>query len=153
MISASLGAHYSFRFVLLSIRLFWQTLIGSFFSNKSSTATINQLKKQLADKFNGQVVLTYKGRDAIQVALTSHSFVKSNDIILTQAFTCYAIEEAIIRAGAKPGFVDVGKGQVNLAVETLQRGFERYDQENQRVRAVIVQHSLGHPAEIAKIRD
>ncbi|MFH2118686.1 MAG: DegT/DnrJ/EryC1/StrS family aminotransferase, partial [Candidatus Paceibacterota bacterium] len=42
--------------------------------------------------------------------------------------------------------------QVNLTVETLQRGFERCNQENQHVRAVIVQHSLGHPAEIAEIK-
>jgi dTDP-4-amino-4,6-dideoxygalactose transaminase len=148
MISASLGAHYSSHFVTKSIGLWWQTLVSK--TSQAGAAT-DQLKNQLKKQFGGQIVLTYKGRDAIELALKAHGLTNTRDVVLTQAFTCFAIEEAIIRAGATPGYVDIGEGQLNMTVKTLEQAHERINQAGQSAKAVIVQHSLGHPAEIAKI--
>lgn len=144
MINASLGAHYSPRFVSRSIGLFWRTMLGM--SNNQAIAT---LKQKLNHIFSGQTVLTYKGRDAIELALRGYGLTNRQAVVLTQAFTCFAIEEAIVRAGATPEYVDLGKNQLNLTTATLQQAAKRH---GKKVKAVIVQHSLGHPAEIGKIR-
>jgi dTDP-4-amino-4,6-dideoxygalactose transaminase len=114
-------------------------------------SSLEQLKTKLTKQFAGQVVLTYKGRDAIELALIAHGLTQINDVILTQAFSCYAIEEAIRRAGATAGYVDVGTNQLNLTVQFLEKARRQYKQAGQNPRAVIIQHSLGHPAEVTKI--
>lgn len=144
MISASLGAHYSNQFIKTSIGLFWHSLFGSWVADNSRT----NLRKKLEDQFGGTASLVYKGRDAIEVVLRAYELTQPTDVVLTQAFTCLAIEEGILRAGATPSYVDVGDGQLNLTVKTLERA---YQQHGTTVKAVIVQHSLGHPAEIEAI--
>lgn len=143
MINASLGAHYSAIFVRLSVRLWWQTLFGLPLGQASE-----QLREQLEQLFGGTAVLVYKGRDAIELALRAYGLTKPTDQVLTQAFTCFAIEEAIVRAGATPVYVDVGEGELNLTVKTLDQALKRA----KSARAVIVQNSLGHPADMAGIR-
>lgn len=144
MINASLGAHYSNQLVATSIKLFWQTLLGV--KHQPALAT---LKHKLENTFSGQAVLTYKGRDAIELALRAYGLTDKKDLVLTQAFSCYAIEEGIARAGATASYVDVGKDQLNLTVTNLNKA---YQQHGKQVKAVLVQHSLGHPAKIGQIR-
>lgn len=145
MINASLGAHYSNQFVSTSIKWWWQTLFG-----KVDTKAKIELTERLSSEFGGQAVLVYKGRDAIELALRGYGFTNSTDVILTQAFTCYAIEEAIVRAGAKPVYVDLGDSQLNLNVKTLETARKKH---GKKIKAVIVQNTLGHPAEMRKIHE
>jgi dTDP-4-amino-4,6-dideoxygalactose transaminase len=143
MISASLGAHYSSSFVRQSNRLFWQVLLG--WPVKKTSA---DLKQRLEKEFGGEAALTYKGRDAIELALRAYGLTDPNSPILTQAFTCFAIEEAIVRAGSVPAYTDVEAKQLNLTVQTLQAAYKQHP----TAKAVIVQHSLGHPADIKAIQ-
>lgn len=143
MISASLGAHYSTSFVRQSVRLFWQVLLGWPVKKVSP-----DLKRSLEETFGGTAVLTYKGRDAIELALRSYGLTDPQSPVLTQAFTCFAIEEAIVRAGCLPAYADVEAKQLNLTVQTLQTAYKQHP----TAKAVIVQHSLGHPADIKAIQ-
>jgi len=142
MINASLGAHYSSQLVHRSIGLWWRTLLGLPVTDVSS-----QLQAELEATFGGQAVLVYKGRDAIELALRGFGINTHSQTVLTQAFTCHAIEEAITRAGAHTHYVDLGKNQLNLTVETLSQAYK----QAKNVKAVIVQNTLGHPAEMAKL--
>ena len=108
MINASLGAHYSTRFVLTSVGLWWQTLLGL-----QATQASARLKTKLELLFDGQAALVYKGRDAIELVLRAYGLTDPSSVVLTQAFTCFAIEEAIVRAGATPHYADIGKDQLN----------------------------------------
>lgn len=143
MISASLGAHYSPQFVKTSMKLFWRAALGWPMKKVSG-----DVKRLLEEKFGGETFLVYKGRDAIEVALRAYGLTDPQNPILTQAFTCFAIEEAIVRAGSRPAYVDVGVKQLNLTVQTLQAAYKQHPS----AKAVIVQHSLGHPADIKAIQ-
>ena len=112
----SLGSNYSWNFVRLALK-------NIFFCDKSAQA---RLISRLNEKFHGQTFLFYKGRDAIEFSLRAYGIGSiPEDTVLTQAFSCHAIEEAIIKAGAKPFFVDLKDGQLNPSLDTVQYAFRR----------------------------
>lgn len=137
----SLGSNYNLSFVLTALR----NLGGS------DAKYEKELKRALEKKFKGQATLVYKGRDAIELILKSFT-IGEGDLVLTQAFTCHAIEEAITRVGAEPVYVDLVKAGLNPSVETLQVAFEKASHDkDKKVKAVLVQHTLGIPADVEKI--
>jgi perosamine synthetase len=132
----SLGSNYSWPFIWLAFRQLWVT----------QPSAVEQTKKLLESKYHGRAQLFYKGRDAIEFALRAYG-IGQNDQVLTQAFSCYAIEEAIKRAGAEAIFVDLAKHSLNPSVSTLQAAHKKAP----HAKAVLIQHTLGYPAEIQKI--
>jgi perosamine synthetase len=134
---ASLGSNYSRAFVFEAL--------GQLI--RPNYKAVSELQRRLARDFSGEVELFYKGRDAIQYSLIRLGLTDGSQV-LTQAFSCFAIEEAIVGAGAEPVYVDVGQGTTNLTVATLKEAL----QHAPRARAILVQHSLGVPAEIEAIR-
>ncbi len=132
----SLGSNYSISFIKLALK--------QIFSPKVSA--IDELKYFLHRKFDGQVHLFYKGRDAIEFSIKSLDLEK-NDQVLIQAFSCHAIQEAISKAGAKPVFMDIEKNNLNPGINNLRQAFKK----SKRPKAVLIQHTLGTPANIKKI--
>jgi dTDP-4-amino-4,6-dideoxygalactose transaminase len=143
MINASLGANYSNFFVWESLKQLGLALVGF-----EQPTVLKTLEKKLNQYFPGQVNFVYKGRDAIELCLKELAITDKNHGVITQAFTCSAIEEGINRAGGTAVYADIGKDQLNLTVETLEQAKSN---STVQIKAVIVQHSLGHPAEIKKI--
>lgn len=140
MIFNSLGSNYSGQFVKLAMKqLIWP--------NQKAKV---QLQQKLEKQFKGQAILVYKGRDAIELALRAYG-IGPGDQVLIQAFSCYAIEEAIKRTKAEAVYVDLAKGQLNPGVKELQAGLKR-EPVASRPKAVLIQHTLGQPAEIKKIK-
>ncbi|MDA1079402.1 MAG: peptidoglycan bridge formation glycyltransferase FemA/FemB family protein [bacterium] len=137
----SLGSNYSLGFAL---RLLWWYFLPPARSQVQTT-----LAQQLLDRFPefSEPYFFATGRDAIQFAL-QHLPSAAGSKILTQAFSCAAIEEAILGAKMKPVFVDLGERSTNLDAATLQVAYEK----NPTARIVLVQHVLGCPADIASIR-
>jgi perosamine synthetase len=135
----SLGSNYSFSFALASLQQL-------FFSSKED---LKKLEHSLEKEFNGTAFLFYKGRDAIEFAVRVLE-CKKDEAVLTQAFTCHAIEEAIVRAGVQTVYVDLEHDSFNPSVETLQKAVK----ENKNIvpKALIIQHTLGVPAEITQIQ-
>ncbi|MGD9129309.1 MAG: DegT/DnrJ/EryC1/StrS family aminotransferase [Candidatus Woesebacteria bacterium] len=138
----SLGSNYDWQFAKLALSQIFK-------SQKSALAQKNltKLKELLEQNFQGRALLFYKGRDAIEFTLEAAG-ISSGDEVLTQAFTCYAIEEAILRTGAKAVYVDIAKNELNLSVKTLKQALEKASNP----KAVIVQHSLGTIADILAIK-
>ncbi|MBI2036264.1 aminotransferase class I/II-fold pyridoxal phosphate-dependent enzyme [Candidatus Microgenomates bacterium] len=105
--------------------------------------------KSLEDWFRryfqvGYAVSFDSGRSALY-ALVKALGIKSNDEILMQAFTCVAVPNSIIWAGAKPIFVDVDDvGNIDIA--DLKKKITR------RSRAIIIQHTFGISANMEKIK-
>jgi perosamine synthetase len=133
----SLGSNYSWEFV-------WLALTQVFLPNKT---TLTQLKEALTINSNDKIIFTYKGRDAIELALKGFG-VQNHDQVLTQAFTCHAIEEAIKRTGAEPVYVDVDTQTWNPTPKQLDVALKKAP----HAKAVIIQHTLGLPAEIEAIQ-
>ena len=137
----SLGSHYSF-FESLS---FLQAFL---FAGKSEIfeleAHIKKTYSQVPQE--AHVVTVYKGRDAIQLCL--QVLLPKSSQVITQAFTCHAVQEAIVKAGMKVVFADITAGTSNLSVATLTQAL----QKNPQAQAVLVQHSLGIPADSYAIK-
>ena len=127
----SLGSNYSFGFALKSL-----FSIGS----KSDA---DYLIEQLQDEFGGKTTLTYKGRHALELALR-YSDLPANSNVAISGFTCYAVYRAVEKAGYNPVFVDVAKNQLHFGVDELQQAGD--------INAVIVQNTLGLPANISAIK-
>jgi perosamine synthetase len=144
MINASLGSHYSNGFIKQSLIQLGLTLL-----NIKKPDYKKELKKELGKFWPGEINLVYKGRDAIDLCLRRYGIDKNSDGVMTQAFTCGAIEEGIGRAGATPLYVDIDKKKLNPTVDILEKAWNNNKQL--KIKAIIIQHSLGNPADIKDI--
>jgi len=86
----------------------------------------------------------FRGRVALYAILEVLG-VKKGDEVITQAFTCIAVPEAIIAIGAKPIYVDIKSNDVNMGVNDLK------NKVSSKTKAIIVQHTYGIPADMDDI--
>lgn len=131
----SLGSNYNLKYVLKSL-----------FSN--ATYQNQKLENFLEEKYQGKVILTYKGREALILALKILNLPKESCVAIN-GFTCYAVAKAVEEASFTPICLDLGEKNtdLNFAPETL----EKILKENKNIKAVIVQNTLGYPTDIEKI--
>lgn len=134
MIFNSLGSNYDFRYVIKSLFGF-----GSLDGRK-------RLKNVLRKRFNGEVELVYKGREAIEVALRI-SGLKRGEYVAINGLTCYVVYKAIINVGLKVEYLDIDSDRLNFSSKVLEKAIEK----NSKIRAVIVQNTLGSPCDIENI--
>jgi len=131
----SLGSNYSWRFAFSNL-----------FSHGSKKAEDN-LKTMLGDYYGGkEVTLTYKGREALELAL-QQSGLPQNSVIGINGFTCYVVYRAVEDAGYRPVFIDTAQNQLNFGLSELRTTHTEYPQ----IKAVIIQNTLGYPADITAI--
>jgi perosamine synthetase len=86
----------------------------------------------------------YRGRVALQAILRALN-VSHGDEVITQAFTCVAVPEAIMAVGASPVYADIELNGFTMDPHSLR------DKINLRTRAIIVQHSFGIPGKMDEI--
>jgi len=86
----------------------------------------------------------YRGRVALYALLKALD-IASGDEVLTQAFTCVAVPEGIMAAGAKPVWVDIEAQGYNMDPNDLERKL------TSKTRAIVVQHTYGIPADMGPI--
>jgi perosamine synthetase len=124
----SLGSNYDLNFALKAL----------FSMGKSN------LKEKLEQKYGGKAVLFYKGREAITFGLKSLS-LPQDSLVAINGFTCYAVYRAIEEAGLKPLLIDVPDKGLNFDLKELE------EKCNSKVKAVIIQNTLGYPCDIEAI--
>ena len=125
----SLGSNYNFGFVLKSL-----FALGS-------DREVLKLKKTLKEKYEGDVVLFYKGREAITFALESLNLPRNSSVAFT-GFTCYAVYKAIEKAGFNPIPIDITES-LNFSADELNKTVKDFD-----VKVLIIQNTLGYPCNI-----
>lgn len=86
------------------------------------------------------------GAAAITLSLRALG-VGPGDEVVTTPFSFYASSSCILDAGARPRFVDVDPGTLNLDVTQLERAL------TPRVKAVLPVHIFGQPADMAPLLD
>lgn len=104
------------------------------------------LKAYLEDKYQGQAVLVYKGREAIELSLRLLNLPK-NSFIAINGFTCYAVYQAIIKVGHEVEYLDIEESDLNFSPVSLESSLKN----NPRIKVLIVQNTLGYPCDIDKI--
>src|SRR3989344_2704625 len=131
----SLGSNYDLKYVLKSL-----------FSN--AIYQNQKLKNFLKKKYQGKVILTYKGREALTLALKILNLSKESCVAIN-GFTCYAVYKAVEKAGLTPICLDLEEKNtdLNFAPETL----EKILKENKNIKVVVIQNTLGYPTDIEKI--
>jgi dTDP-4-amino-4,6-dideoxygalactose transaminase len=85
------------------------------------------------------------GTEALWLALVAAG-VKPGDSVITTAFSFFASASAIVRAGAKPVFVDVDAGTLNLDAALVDRQIRTRRPEN--LRAILPVHLYGQCADM-----
>jgi len=140
----SLGSNYSEEMI---------RLVSSFKKHptKKQHELEQDLKERLGNHFAGDVILTYKGRDAIELVLRPLAESNVQQAILTQGLACHAIEEGIVRAGLLPIYVDLEKNSISPSVKTLEEGMKRANEVGAIVTAVFLQHTLGYANPVSDI--
>lgn len=128
----SLGSNYDFKFVLKSLF----TLGGD----------PEKLENLLEEKYGGKAILLYKGREAIKLALKSLNLPEGSFVAIN-GFTCFAVYDAIKKAGLGVEYLDIEKGNLNFSPETLREALNK----NPNIKIVIIQNTLGFPCNIEEI--
>lgn len=130
----SLGSNYDLNSVFKAL-----------FSRNSKRYRV-ELKKILSEKFNGEVILTYKGRQAIEIALRILN-LSEGSVVAINGFTCFAVYQAVISAGLKVEYLDIEKEELNFSPEQLINTLRK----NPQIKVVIIQNTLGYPAQVEEI--
>lgn len=85
------------------------------------------------------------GRSAFLSILKSFGIGDGDEVII-QAFTCVAVPEVVMWAGATPVYADIGKDGYNLDPKQIEKKITK------RTKAIVVQHTFGIPADIESIK-
>lgn len=94
----------------------------------------------VADEY---VTLTKNGRSALALALKAT--VPKHSKVIVNAFTCYAVIEAIKAADCTPVFADIDPHTLNFTITTISKVL------TPEVKAIIVQNTFGNPTDIRPI--
>lgn len=131
----SLGSNYNLKYVLKSL-----------FSDSANQN--RKLKKFLEEKYTGKAILTYKGREALTLALKTLNLPEKTGVAIN-GFTCVALYKAIEEAGCAPICLDLEEKNtdLNFTAETL----EKILKENKSIKVAVIQNTLGYPADIERI--
>src|SRR3989338_8909480 len=86
----------------------------------------------------GDWILFDSGRTGLE-AILKCAGIGAGDEVLLQAFTCVAVPNSVLWAGAKPVYVDCNEN-FTMSVEDLKKKI------NPRCKAIIVQHTFGNIA-------
>ncbi len=129
----SLGSNYNGGFVFRSL-------------TRTESRGKQKLKNFLEEKYKGKAVLTYKGRQALELALSSMGLKNDSGVAVT-GFTCIAVIDAIEKQNLKPVYLDIDHLTLNFAAETLEEKLK----SNKNIRVVIIQNTLGYPCDLEEI--
>lgn len=105
----------------------------------------DELTFLLEKTYQGKVLLTTKGREAIEIALSA--FPKDYAVGIT-GYTCYAVYEAVVKSQHRPVFIDLDKNSLNFSVTELKTCIKN----NPDLKIVILQNTLGFPCELLEIK-
>ena len=131
----SLGSNYNLQYVFRSL-----------FSDSSGQN--QKLKNFLEEKYKGKAVLTYKGREALILALKILNLPKESCVAIN-GFTCYAVYKAIYKAGLVPICLDLEEKNtdLNFAPAILEKTLK----ENNSIKVIVVQNTFGYSCNIEAI--
>jgi perosamine synthetase len=103
-----------------------------------------QLHRWFERRYGGRAFGYNSGRAALR-ALLRAADMKPGDEVIVCGFTCLAVPEAVLYAGATPVYADMSLQDWSSGVEQV------LAVATERTRAVVVQHTFGIPASVAAV--
>jgi len=92
----------------------------------------------------------WKGRVALYAALKSLGVETGNRVIMP-AYTCFAVPLAVQLSGARPVYADIDPRTFDLTLDSVEAAWNEHRGDS--IRAVIIQHTYGIPADSRAIVD
>lgn len=108
------------------------------------------LQQYLAKMYHTEpknVFLMNNGRSALAAALKA--FLPENSEVIINGFTCYAVVQAVEKAGMVPVYADINRKTLNFDIKTL----EKVLQKHPKAKALIIQNTLGICVNIKEIEE
>lgn len=130
----SLGSNYTFGFALRSLLAIGQ--------KKQQQALITFLEH----KYGGKAYLTYKGRQAIELALKFSDHPQAHVAFL--GFTCFAVYKAIQDQTHPVHYMDTSSTSLQFSAHALRQAVS----DNPLIKIVIIQNTLGYVCDIQGIK-
>ena len=103
----------------------------------------NELARYVGTKY---AIACSSGTAALHLALVSMG-LKNDDGVIMPSYVCASPYFATLYAGAKPKIVDIDQADFNICAETVKKRL------TQKVKAIIVPHMFGNPAELEKLQE
>lgn len=116
-----------------------------FISNQLHYRT--DLDAYLQRQYQGEVIMLYKGRESLALALQLAS-LPAGSYVAINGFTCFAVYKAIAEQGLHIEYLDIETNSLDFSADTFRKAIQR----NPKIKAVIVQNSLGYPADVLQIK-
>jgi perosamine synthetase len=109
---------------------------------------VEKLEQDFARLFGNdyQAIAVNSGRSAQYLILKALGIEENINEVLIQAFTCIAVPNAVLWAGAKPLFADMN-GSYNLDPEAVRKAV------TPQTKAIVAQHTFGIPADLHALRE
>ncbi len=105
---------------------------------------VNRVEMWLRGYFGIPHAYTFdSGRSALFFALQAID-IQQGDEVLVQGYTCMVVSNAIIWAGGKPVYVDIGS-DLNMDVQNLAKKITPHS------KVIVIQHTFGQPADLGPI--
>ncbi len=106
-------------------------------------------KKKLAgyleSRYGGKAVLTYKGREALRLALEA---IPGNGAVAINGFTCWAVYQSVQESNSTCHYLDISGTSLNFSADALRDALAA----DPSIKAVVVQNTLGLPCDIERIQ-
>ncbi len=134
----SLIPNFSIEDIKLSLKLFFQPW------KYQTQAWERELQDKLSTYLDSPHVFLYDSGRSAEYFLLKALGIGSGDEVIIQAFTCVAVPNSIIWAGARPVYADID-GTLNLDPSGLEGHITPH------TKAVIVQHTFGTSANLERI--
>jgi dTDP-4-amino-4,6-dideoxygalactose transaminase len=108
------------------------------------------LRQYLAKTYDTEarnIFLMNNGRSALAAAMKT--FLNPGDEVIINGFTCYAVLQAVEKAGMVPVYADINRKTLNFNTKTLEKAIKNH----QKVKALIIQNTLGICVNIKEIEE
>ena len=146
MVKRKISLYFSSITIRRSFQSIWVWLTSLLIMGHARRRQLHQVIKEVYCPHSSDVFSFGSGRSALTACLRAAG-IKAGDEVLLSAYTCLAVPTAVIAAGAVPVYVDIDSASLNVEANTV------FANLSPRVRAVVVQHTLGKPADVHAIVD
>ncbi len=99
---------------------------------------------------NRPTLAVSSGTAALHLALTAIG-IGPGDLVVVPTFSYVASVNPVLYAGAKPVWIDSEETTWNLCPELLEQALRKFNTRAKRIKAIIVVHNYGVPADMEKI--
>lgn len=99
---------------------------------------------------SSSVVAVSSGTAALHLALATLN-IGPDDLVVVPTFSYVASVNSVLYTGAKPVWIDSEEKTWNLCPELLARALKKFNTRSKRIKAIIVVHNYGVPANMKEI--